>query len=135
MKVFLGGTTDGSTWRDEIIPKLKIAYFNPAIANLDAEAFENIIRERENCEFCLYVITPRMKGFLLISEVVDDSNRRPERTLFYFMDRDGDCAFNRHQVKSLNAVGRMVESNGAKWFKSFDELVTFLNSQVQSVGQ
>ena len=30
-KVFLGGTCNNSTWRDELIPQLKIDYFNPVV--------------------------------------------------------------------------------------------------------
>ena len=30
-KVFLGGTCNESTWRDELIKKLKIDYFNPVV--------------------------------------------------------------------------------------------------------
>lgn len=31
MKVFLGGTCNDTTWRDELIKKLKINYFNPVV--------------------------------------------------------------------------------------------------------
>jgi len=30
-KVFLGGTCNESTWRDELIPMLEIDYFNPVV--------------------------------------------------------------------------------------------------------
>lgn len=30
-KVFLGGTCNDTTWRDKIIPYLKIDYFNPIV--------------------------------------------------------------------------------------------------------
>ena len=31
MKVFLGGTCNESTWRDDLIKALKINYFNPVV--------------------------------------------------------------------------------------------------------
>ena len=31
MKIFLGGTCNESTWRDELIPNLTIDYFNPVV--------------------------------------------------------------------------------------------------------
>ncbi len=31
MKVFLGGTVSDSKWRDYLIPKLEIEYFNPVV--------------------------------------------------------------------------------------------------------
>jgi hypothetical protein len=30
-KVFLGGTCAETTWRDDLIPKLQIDYFNPVV--------------------------------------------------------------------------------------------------------
>ena len=39
MKVFLGGTVNDSTWRDIIIPKLKIDYFNPKVIEWNEEAY------------------------------------------------------------------------------------------------
>lgn len=34
MKVFLGGTYNGSNWREKLIPNLKIDYFNPIVSVL-----------------------------------------------------------------------------------------------------
>ena len=33
MKVFLGGTCNGSDWREKVIEKLDIDYFNPITAH------------------------------------------------------------------------------------------------------
>ncbi len=132
MKVFLAGTKNNSTWRESIIPRLKVDYFDPVIDNMDEDAFEKIIHEREHCDFCLYVITPKMKGFFAIPEVVDDSNRRPEKTLFCFIKKDEEAVFSKHQIKSLNAIGKMITTNGAKWLNSLDATVDFLNSQENS---
>ena len=35
-KVFLGGTCNGSSWRDELIKDLKIDYFQPCAERLDS---------------------------------------------------------------------------------------------------
>ena len=130
MKVFLAGTSDGSKWRDQLIPKLKIEFFNPVIENMDADDFEKVIHEREHCDYCLYVITPMMKNFFPIPEVVDDSNRRPDKTLYCYLSEDEGKAFTPHQIKSLQAVGKMINTNGGIWFKSFDDVVEFLNTKV-----
>ena len=48
---------------------------------------EEEIKQRAECDFCLYVITPKMTGVYSIAEVVDDSNKRPEQDnilLHYF---------------------------------------------------
>lgn len=65
-----------------------------------------------------------MTGVFSIAEVVDCSNKRPESTLFCVIT-DG---FDKGQVKSLNAVSKMVERNGAKVFETVDEIAIFLNS-------
>ena len=41
MKVFLGGTCNGSNWREELIKELDIDYFNPVIENWDDKAQVN----------------------------------------------------------------------------------------------
>lgn len=140
-KVFLGGTCNGSKWRDRLIKSLTIDYFNPIVEDWTPECMEEEIKQRENCDFCLYVITPRMTGVYSIAEVVDDSNKRPNKTLFCVLDADfspsqeltsvdlGIVEFNKHQTKSLNQVGKMVETNGGKYFKSLKEVSDYLNSQ------
>ena len=62
MKVFLGGTCNESTWRDDLIKKLEIDYFNPVVEDWTEECMAEEIRQRESCDYCLYVITPRMTG-------------------------------------------------------------------------
>ena len=88
--VFLGGTCAESTWREESIPMLKIDYFNPVVDDWTLECQEEEIRQREQCDYCLYVITPKMQGYYSIAEVVDDSNKRPEKTVFCVLDTDID---------------------------------------------
>ncbi len=129
MKVFLGGTLNGSKWRDYVIPGLEIDYFNPDVRKLDKEAYEIETDERDCCDYYLYVITPKIEGFFLIPEVVDDSNKRPEKTLYCFIPKDGNNEFNEHQIKSLKAIGRMIRTNGGKWLSSLDEVIEFLNTR------
>ena len=127
-KVFLGGTVNDSLWRDEMIPLLKIDYFNPVVEEWTDEAYERELEERKNCDFCLYVFTPRYKGFYSIAEVIDDSNKRPDKTIFCILNEDDGKKFSNFQIKSINAVGKMVNTNGAIWLKSIDEVVEHLNT-------
>ncbi len=126
-KVFLGGTTNRSQWRDKIIPKLKIDYFNPVVKEWNEEAYRKELQERENADYVLYVISPRMTGFYSIAEVVDDSNKHSDKTIFCFIDNDEEQQFSPFQIKSLTAVAKMVELNGGKWAKDLDEVVAILN--------
>jgi hypothetical protein len=127
-KVFLGGTVNNSKWREDFIKNLKIEYFNPIVDHWDEVAYKQELFERENCDFCLYIITPKMTGFYSIAEVIDDSNKRPDKTIFCLMPTDGGETFSGFQIKSLQAVGKMVERNGGKWFKKVEEIVDYLNS-------
>ena len=87
-KVFLGGTCNESTWRDKLIKMLEIDYFNPVVDDWTEECYQEELRQREICDYCLYVITPRMTGVYSIAEVVDDSNKRPEKTIFCILNHD-----------------------------------------------
>ena len=132
-KVFLGGTCNESTWRDKLIEMLEIDYFNPVVDDWTEECYQEELRQREICDYCLYVITPRMKGVYSIAEVVDDSNKRPEKTIFCIVTADfsdtGDIImFDEQQLKSLDKVGVMVQNNGGKYFRTLREVAKFLNN-------
>ena len=127
VKVFLGGTVNKSKWRDYIIPRLKVNCYNPVVDDWNEEAYQRELHERVHCDYCLYVITPKMLGYYSIAEAIDDSNKRPERTLFCILLKDGEDVFTEKQKKSLEAVGKMIEKNGGKWFRTLSSLINFLN--------
>ncbi len=126
-KVFLGGTTNNTNWRDDLIKKLKIEYFNPVVDDWNEEAQEKEIRERKTSDYVLYVITPKMKGVYSVAEVIDDSNKRPDKTIFCYLEEDDEQIFDTHQKKSLDMVGKMVKENDGIWLKSLDEIADYLN--------
>ena len=133
-KVFLGGTCNESTWRNGLIEILEIDYFNPVVEDWTEECYQEELRQREICDYCLYVITPRMTGVYSIAEVVDDSNKRPEKTIFCVLtadinDKGEFIMFNEGQLKSLDKVGAMVEKNGGKYFMTLREVAKFLNNK------
>lgn len=129
MKVFLGGTCNNSTWRDELIPMLTIDYFNPVVEDWTEECMAEEIKQREECDFCLYVITPEMTGVYSIAEVVDDSNKRPHKTLFCFLQStSGDALyFSPAQIKSLKQVTKMVRDNGGYFADTLEMAASYLN--------
>jgi len=126
-KVFLGGTCNNSTWRDKLISLLKIDYFNPVVDDWTPECQDEEIRQRELCDYCLYTITPKMTGVYSIAEVVDDSNKRPEKTILCVLDEDNGSSFSETQIKSLKQVKEMVKNNGANVFDSLEDIASFLN--------
>lgn len=124
-KVFLGGTCPGYDWRQDLIKLLEIDYFNPVVDDWNEEAYQRELLERANDDFCLYVITNGMEGYYSLAEVVDDSNKRPEKTVLCIL-KDG---FNRKQVKSFEAIEKMVRKNGGCVCESLNEVASYLNSK------
>ena len=127
-KVFLGGTCNKSTWRDEIIPLLNVDYFNPVVDDWTDAAAKEEIKQRKHCAICLYVITPKMTGVYSIAEVVADSFLRPATTIFVRLREDGSKRFTDGQWKSLNAVAKMVHQNGVHCFVDLETAALKINS-------
>jgi hypothetical protein len=128
-KVFLGGTCNESTWRNELKPQLRVEFFDPVVDDWNEEAQEREIVERENADLVLYVITPKMTGVYSIAEVIDDSNKRPEKTVFCFLHGDDGRYFDIRQIRSLNAVARMVKHNGGKVFQDLYSVAKYINAK------
>ena len=128
MKVFLGGTCNGSKWRDKLIKLLKIDYFNPVVEDWTPECMEEEIKQRNESDFVLYTITPKMKGVYSIAEAVDDSNKRPKKTLFCILDKDEDNEFDKYELKSLIQVEKMILRNGGRSFIDLKQVANYLNN-------
>ena len=126
-KIFLGGTCNGSKWREDLIDLLKIDYFNPVVENWTSECQEEEIRQRDLCDFCLYVITPKMIGVYSIAEAVDDSNKRPQKTIFCILERDHYLKFSNYQMNSLKSTAKMISSNGAKVCHFLEDVADYVN--------
>jgi len=69
-----------------------------------------------------------MLGFYSIAEVVDDSNKRPNKTIFCYLEE----GFSKHQLKSLQATARLVKNNGVQVFTSLEEVAEHLNSEQEA---
>lgn len=135
LSVFLGGTCANSTWRDELITKLNenIEPFNPVVANWspDDQAIED--KHKLEDDISLYVFTPEslaspQRGLYSIAEAVDDSNKRPEKTIFAFVDYGG-LEFTPKEVQGLKAVAKVISSNGARVVSSLDDVAEILNTK------
>ena len=131
MRVFLGGTCANSEWRKELIPMLNIDYYNPVVSNWTPECQDEEIRQRETCDYVLYTLT-RVFSTYSIAEVIDDSNKRPEKTIICIINeklKNGKLAMSSQDIKHLDAVGRLAERNGSLYFKSLDEVAKYLNNK------
>lgn len=136
MKVFLGGTCAGWKWRDKLQPLLKCEYYNPIVKNWSEADRLREVHERETADFVLYGITNGIKGVYSIAEVVDDSNKRPEKTLFLNLyDIDKEMIHGRayrEMNHSLKAVENLLKENGVKIFHSIQEVADYINLQMEN---
>lgn len=108
-KIFLGGTCNNSTWRDELIPVLQVAYFNPVVEDWTPECQEEEYNQKENiCRIHFYCITKEMTGVFSIAEVIDSVHNEEKLTYLQVMP-DG---FDDRQLKSLRAVVDLVRKRG-----------------------
>lgn len=130
MKVFLGGTCNGSKWRDKLIPLLEIDYYNPVVVDWTPERKFEEIRQRVECDYVLYVITPKMTGCYSIAELIDDSHKRPHRVYFCLLDEDEGLHFTEHQKKSLEAVKDLSKNNDVVICDSLELVAKSLNLYV-----
>jgi hypothetical protein len=70
-----------------------------------------------------------MTGVYAIGEVVDDSNKRPKKTILCILMDDDGLSFSEGKRRSLESVQRMVRGNGAFVFEELNTLAQFLNEQ------
>lgn len=127
VKVFLGGTCNESTWRDELIEMLEIDYFNPVVVDWTPKCMEEERVQRNECDYCLYVITPEMVGVYSIAEAVEDAIKRTTKAIFcVLIERDG-TSFSQGQIRSLVATGELIERNGGIFVMSLIEVAYYLN--------
>lgn len=127
MVIFLGGTCNESTWRDELIPMLEgagIEYFNPVVDDWtpDFIAIENQIKSKQDT-IELYVITSQMTGVYSIAEAVQASNKKPEKTVFCVLEQ----GFDEGQLRSLRGVSDLISGNGATTYDRLSDIVTLLS--------
>ena len=123
MKVFLGGTCAGRKWRDEIIPQLQCDYYNPIVKNWSEADRLREVHERQTADIVVYTITSDMAGVYSIAEDIDDSNKRPFKTVICIL-YDG---FGKKMSHSLKAVANLAKENGAQVVESLEALVKYLN--------
>ena len=140
-KVFLGGTCNESTWRNELIPLLEekgIEYYNPVVEDWTPECQQEEYRQKEICDVHLYLITKKMKGVFSIAEAVASCQDAGKLTLFAFANFDGE--FDESERKSLDAVGNLIVKLGGAYhtgINTIEELAlsvsTVVNSCVRSL--
>lgn len=128
LTLFLGGTVGESQWRDKLIPLLEesnLGFFNPVVKDWNESArLKEYSIKGSPLTVEVYVITKGMLGVFSIAEAVDDSNKKPEKTIFCVL-REG---FEKHQLKSLDATEELITKNGAFIAKSLEDIARIFKS-------
>lgn len=127
-KVFLGGTCNESNWREELIEKLNIEYFDPVVKDWTYACIEKEEEEKATADFLLFTITPEMTGVYSIAEAVQASNIVPEKTVFCILESYGGKTFDKGQLRSLEQVGYIIANNGGRVFYNLESTAKYLNS-------
>lgn len=108
-KVFLGGTCNGTTWRNDLMKRLDVSYFNPVVEDWTAECQAKEESEKSGgCNIHLYVITSDMTGTFSIAEAVESVLTKGKQTILHVIPEGFDYA----QIKSLEAVAKMIRKHG-----------------------
>lgn len=135
LKINLGGTCGNSKWRNELIEKLdkKIEYRNPVVKNGTWKYNKKIKLKKENdmreCDYLVYVITPKQKGFSSIASAVDYSNKVPKKVIFCILKEYENEKFEGHQLESINYVEDIIKNNGGLILENLDQIAEFLNNK------
>ena len=128
--VFLGGTCNGSTWRDDLIPMLDsstVSAFNPVVEEWDEKAQAEEDFHKENDDFTLYTLTPEMVGVYSVFEVAMDSCKRPGRVVCCILEERGGKTFEKQIAKNMTKIRKDLIKNGTLVFTSLEEVATFFN--------
>ena len=117
MKVFLGGTCAGTTWRNELEPLFNnagIDYFDPVVEDWTPECQAIEEDEKNNkCDVHLYVITKEMMGSYSIAEIINSAwqavlyGTTVNYIVFAVLD---EGTWQKHQLKSFDAIMNMVKN-------------------------
>lgn len=118
--IFLGGTCNGSAWRDELIDLLikshcHYTWFNPVVDDWTPECQAEEDRQKANCKISVYCITPKMTGVFSIAEMVESSILNPDNTFITVRRYDGDATWAEGQMKSLKATRDLCVKHGAHY--------------------
>lgn len=114
-RFFLGGTCNGTSWRDELIPELEkkgYTYFNPVVPDWTPECIEKEnIEKNEKCDTHLYILTPEMKGVYSVAEIINSvwTCISEGRGFVYIGILGEEEDWGEQQYRSLKATLQMVD--------------------------
>ena len=132
-KIFLGGTCNNTTWREELTPHLTIPFFNPIVEDWNEESRIKENEEKEKCNIHLYTITPEMVGVFSIAEAVE-STLTGKKTLFVVVN---DGSYDEGIVRSFNSTILMIRKHGgvSGFVTSTSDMIHYVREYIESIKQ
>lgn len=128
--VFLGGTTNETNWRDDVISKLNVKYFNPIVEDWTNACIKEEEIAKINAKSLLYVITPKQTGtYSLVELAVSACLNRDKQVVIVFLKKDEGESFDEAQLKSNEAVKKLLESHtNAVFYTKLEDAAEAINS-------
>lgn len=132
--VWLGGTCNGSSWREKLISMLAVSFFNPVVPDWTEE---DILRENQAkaaAEVLLYVVTPKQLGFFVLVELTAAAcTYNNKKIVIVFLPEDDGIVFEEHQVKSLMAAkDLLLKRIDLEFFDTLDLAASYLNKYLKT---
>ena len=129
--IFLGGTCNGSEWRSKFIDTWKryaenhkdikdrkIELFNPVVEDWTPECQKKEDEVKDNACLNMFIITPELKGVYSFAEAVECVNNGSK---VFFAIYDAHKQFDTAMIKSIDAIGSIIEKHGGTYEKYFEE--------------
>ena len=126
--VFLGGTCNGSDWRENLV-KLHDLPFLPIDPRVEYWERQHRLNEdelRENADYSIYVITPKMRGIYTFIQITEDACNRPNRTAFCILDEDDGETFLPRLKRNLTVSSQRWEELGATKLENLKDINDWL---------
>jgi len=123
--IFLGGTCNQSTWRDQLTAPNGFEFFNPQLpAGVEWEKHHQDAEEaaKKNAAIQVYVITPEMTGVFSIAELVAMAITDREHLVVGIIGE-----FEPFMQKSMDATARLVQAQGKYVCRDIDDVQGELN--------
>ncbi len=131
--VFLGGTCNGSTWRERLIPQIKgWTVFNPIVENWTEADRANEERAKKEADVLLYVLTAKQAGFYsLVEATVSALHNTNSHVILVFMEDDDGARYSEADWKSIMASVKLLSENvddaNVKVCDNLDTAIAYIN--------
>lgn len=128
---FLGGTINGSNWRQKLAEKLSVNYFDPVVNDWNPDHRRTEEMAKSAAKVLVYAITPKQTGFYTIAEMTHAvfGDSRPVAVLI--LDEDDGVLYEEHQQASISAIKELLNQRiGLHLFDNVEELAHHLNKVI-----